>query len=483
MSFELRDYQVKIIDEARELMKSGCKSFLITSPTGSGKTVLTAHMLQTAAAKGMDSLFLVHRRELIKQSVLTFSSVGVRHGIISANFPSDPFPHIQLGSVGTVGNRIHKIRKPKLVIWDECHHLAAASWAKIFNAYPDAFHIGLTATPERLDGKGLRPFFGEMIRGPEVEWLIQEGYLCNYVIYAPPAPKAMENVHVRMGDFVKSEVNEIFNKPHILGDSLKIYGRHCHQKRAVVFCPSVIHSQNLVSTFKAGNLRAEHVDGGTEDIIRDSAIKKFKEGALDILSNVGLFGEGFDVPAIDAVIDTSPTLSLSAYLQRFGRCLRPAYKKGMPLATREERLAAIAASEKPFATYLDQAGNVMRHGLPDEVRDWSLDGCPRGKRNSTNLSVKMCEKCFAANPAGTKACKFCGTEFLIQSRVIEQVEGDLVKIDPDEIRRNRMREQGAVRSEDDLVQYALKKGYKRPHAWARHILIARANAEEKRKQK
>jgi superfamily II DNA or RNA helicase len=475
MSLTLRDYQLDIIEKARQKMREGCKRFLITSPTGSGKTVLTAHMLQTAASKGMDSLFLVHRRELIKQSVLTFSSVGVRHGIVAAGFAPDPKPHIQIGSIGTVGNRLHKIRAPKLIIWDECHHLAANSWAKIFKAFPNSFHIGLTATPQRLDRKALGEFFESMIRGPEVEWLISEGYLTKYIIFAPPGP-SMEEVHVRMGDFSKHEVSEIFNKPQILGDSLKIYKKHADGKRAIVFCPGVSHSENLVSTFKVGGVSAKHVDGNSEEVVRDGTIRAFKENDLSVLSNVGLFGEGFDVPAIDAVIDCSPTLSLSAYLQRFGRCLRPNYKKGMPLDTREERLAAIAASDKPFATYLDQAGNVMRHGLPDEVREWSLDG--EKKRKKEESKVKLCEKCMAANSSFAKVCVFCNEPFQVRARVIEQVPGDLVQIDPNEIRRLRAKEQGSARTYEQLVELGRKRNYRRAELWAKHMMIARANKKQ-----
>jgi superfamily II DNA or RNA helicase len=479
MSFQLRDYQLEIIEKARQKMREGCKRFLITSPTGSGKTCLTAHMLKTAASKGMDSLFLVHRRELIKQSSNTFGAVNVRHGIISAGFRPDYVPHVQIGSIGTVGNRIHKIKKPTLIIWDECHHIASNSWTKIFHAFPDAFHVGLTATPERLDGKGLGKYFEHMIRGPEVEWLIDEGYLCKYVIYAPPGP-SMENVKIRMGDFSKKEVNEAYLTPQILGDSVKLYRKHIDGKRAIVFSPSIEYSENLILAFNADGVRARHVDGESEEELRDGAIRSFKEDELKILSNVGLFGEGFDVPALDSVIDSSPTMSLSAYLQRFGRCLRPMYAPGMPLETREQRFAAIAAGPKPFAVYLDQAGNVLRHGLPDEFRDWDLEGRKGRDAKKQSAPIKTCGQCYAVNHAAAVFCKQCGFQFRTEGRAIEKVDGDLVKVDVDELRRARLREQGSARSEEALIALGRQRGYKRPEAWARHMMIARANARSKK---
>jgi len=477
MAFELRDYQHRITDEARELMRSGEKSILITSPTGSGKTVLTANMLDISSKKGIDSMFLVHRRELIKQSTATFSAVGVRHGIIAANFTKDLSPKVQLASIQTLVNRIGKIRTPGLFIWDECHHLAAAGWEKIFNAYPNAFHIGLTATPERLDGKGLGKYFKKMIRGPEVEWLIEEGYLSKYRIFCPPTI-SMDKVHIKMGDYVKSEVTALFDKPHIVGDSVKLYMKHACGKRAVVFAASVEHSKHIVAAFQASGIRAAHVDGETESSERDLKIEMFKNGTLEVLSNVGLFGEGFDVPGIECVIDVAPTTSLGAYLQRFGRALRPVYFKGMPLNNKQERLASISASSKQFALYLDQAGNLARHGLPDEIREWSLDGRVKNKKQLSSVHIRVCKKCFAAMKIGCDKCTYCGYDFPIVSRVLEEIAGDLVEIDPEQIRMKRRQEQGSADTEDKLIELGKVRGYKRPELWARHLMMARMRGKK-----
>ena len=152
---ELRPYQTAIIDRTRALMKRGVRSIIIESPTGSGKTALTAMMVKTAASKGIRCWFLMHRIELLRQSMITFGSVGVDFGIAAAGFTTDTSKLVQLCSVGTISRRLSKLSAPGLIIYDECHHVAAKSWADIHTAYPLAFHIGLTATPERLDGKGL----------------------------------------------------------------------------------------------------------------------------------------------------------------------------------------------------------------------------------------------------------------------------------------------------------------------------------------
>ena len=164
MSIILRPYQVDIVNETRVLMQKGHKSILICSPTGSGKTALTSMMMLSAAAKKMPCIFGVHRRELVKQSVMALDKADVFHGIIAAGFPEDARAYAQVGSIPSIGRRIKKVKVPHLMIWDECHHVAAGTWSKIFNTYPNAYHIGLTATPERLDGKGLSEWFKVMVK-------------------------------------------------------------------------------------------------------------------------------------------------------------------------------------------------------------------------------------------------------------------------------------------------------------------------------
>lgn len=456
MSFELRPYQTEIVSQVRALMKKGVTSILIQSPTGSGKTALTAAMLGTAAAKGMPSWFTVHRRELLKQSTRTFSKVGIRHSIVAAGFVEEFGPIIKLGSVQTLSRRFKKMAEPRLIIWDECHHIAAGGWAAIHAAFPKSFHVGLTATPERLDGTGLGKWFKEMVSGPSVSWLIENGYLAPYKLFVPPGI-SVAGMHTRMGDFVKSELSEAADKPTITGDAIKHYLAHAAGKRAVVFCVSIQHSKHVVEQFLAAGIAAEHVDGETEPEVRDAAIKRFEEGETKVLSNVELFGEGFDLPAIEAAILLRPTQSLGLYLQQVGRALRP-------------------SPGKTHAVILDHAGNCERHGLPDDERLWSLAGREggRGAGGGAALSVKVCPKCFAAQKVGEPRCGYCGFEFVIEARQVEHEEGDLVEVDADALRRKRKKElDHAGEDESALIKLGRERGYSRPELWARYIIRQR----------
>lgn len=454
MSAILRDYQNDILSQARVLMRQGARSILFQSPTGSGKTLLTAHMLKTAASKGLSSFFLVHRRELIKQSIHAFTQVGVKHGVIASGWFEEPHLQVQLASVQTLVRRLNGIKPPKLIVYDECHHQAAGSWSKIQAAFPNAYHIGLTATPERLDGQGLKPFFSHMIKGPSVRWLIDNGFLADYKIYAPPSIST-KDIHSRMGDFVKSELQAAIDKPTITGDAIRHYQKHGMGKRAVCFCVSIEHSQHVAKQFNDAGIVAAHVDGESDMAYRDQTIERFRKNEIKVLTNVDLFGEGFDLPALEVAILLRPTQSLGLYLQQVGRALRP-------------------FPGKSHAIILDHAGNCARFGLPDEERDWSLESKDKKSRNSEQKSsVRICPKCFAAQELYGDSCKFCGFEFEKSPRKVDQVEGELQEVDAEALRRHRNAEQGRAQTLQELIAVGESRGYKKARAWATFVWRAR----------
>jgi DNA repair protein RadD len=459
---ELRPYQTQLIKEARKQMLAGNRSILIQSPTGSGKTILTAHMFKTCESKKMKSVFVVHRRELIKQSILAFSSIGIKAGVIASDFPMNNKALTQIASIQTLIRRLKYFRKFDMIVFDEAHHASAGSWRKLINHYPGAYRIGLTATPERLDGTGLASIFDTMILGPSVQWLIDNGHLAQYKLFAPSKINT-SGLHTRMGDFIASEVESLVDRPTVTGDAIKHYREICPGKRAVVFAASIRHSQHIVEQFNQARIPAAHVDGETPKFQRDKIICDFKAGKILILSNVNLFGEGFDLPTLEATIMLRPTQSLGLYLQMIGRCLRP-------------------SPGKEHAIILDHAGNVERHGLPCEDRVWSLEATRRSKRIDKNNTVKIrtCEKCYAVQPAGGTHCTLCGFEFEKKEREINFVEGKLIEVDYKAIRNKRMKEQSQCQSEEALVELGKKRGYKRPRLWARHILRVRRDKHGKK---
>ena len=414
-------------------------------------------MLYKASQKGMRSFFIVHRRELVKQSLMALDKIGMPAGVISSGFPDDPRFDVQIASIQSLTRRLKKYKRPNLIVWDECHHIAAGTWEKIYNYYPEAFHVGLSATPERLDGKGLSKYFSVMVKGPSVEWLIEKEYLCDYKLFAPSSVN-LTGVKRSMGDFNKTQLNETMNKPTITGNAIKEYIKRASGKRAVVFCVSVDHSRHVVGEFNKAGVKAVHVDGTMDAGTRDHALDLFRRGEVKVLSNVDLFGEGFDLPAIECPILLRPTQSLSLYLQQVGRALRPSHGKS-------------------HAIILDHVGNVERHGLPDELRNWHLDGKKgrlAGKSDSESAAgVRVCKSCFAAMPPHAEKCSECGTEFEKKPREVQEVEGDLEEIDPNVIRMKRKREQASSQTLEDLYQLGVQRGYKNARRWAQHVFQSR----------
>ncbi len=435
-------------------MADGNRAILIVAPTGSGKTLLTARMLGAASKKGLDSWFLVHRRELINQSSTTFNEVGIPHGIISPGAYPRWCQPVQIASIQTVSRRINNMKLPKLIIWDEAHHLSARSWDKIYRKMPNSFHVGLTATPIRLDGKGLKPWFPMMVEGPNIQELTRDGFLSPCKIFAPSKIDT-SGLHTRMGDYVKSELEMAVDKPRITGNAIEHYIKHMDGKRAVVFCASIRHSNHVVADFNANKIPAAHVDGETPTAERDAAIDRFRKGELKILSNVDLFGEGFDIPAMEGAILLRPTQSLGLYLQQCGRALRP-------------------YPGKKEAIILDHAGNCFEHGLPTEVREWTLnDQEIKGQGKSEGPSVKLCPKCFAAQLPGPPACIYCGFVFEIKPRKVDEVSGELSEVQEGQFRRENRQEQGRTESLNDLIILGKRRKYKNPYGWARFVFNAR----------
>lgn len=456
MSVELRNYQDDMITKARISLRT-YRNVLLQSPTGSGKTVLAGYMMNRIIDNNKRAFFICHRRELVDQTSKTFRKFGIQHSFIAAGYQYNPHASIYICSVDTLKNRLEKVPVPHFCIWDEAHHLGAAGWARVHAYYQHSYHVGLSATPQRLDGKGLDDRFDHLIPGPSVSWLIDQGYLAQYKLYSVPGVD-LTGVHTRMGDYVKAESEHAMDKPAITGNIISHWSKYASEKRTIGFAVSIKHSEHIVEQFNARGIPAVHLDGNTPRDIRRRLLNEFARGTIRVIFNVGLFGEGFDVAAnsgldvtVGCVIDAAPTQSLGAWLQRCGRALRP----------------------QDQAIILDHAGNALRHGLPCEEREWDLKG--RDKKKSTKgqtETVRQCKKCFAVHKPAP-ACPECGYEYPIQSRVIEEREGELQELDPAVLRRKARREQGSHRSYDDLVRLGQQRGYKNPAAWARHVYNAR----------
>lgn len=465
MAIRLRDYQQDLVARTGQALRR-VRRVLVVLPPGGGKTVIAAFIAQAFASRGQQTFFNCHRSELLKQTSGTFNDCGLPHSFIAAGRPMYVNAQVQVCSIDTLKNRILKLPQPKVVIWDECHHIGAAGWAAIMEAWPDAYHIGLTGTPWRLDGTGLGEYFDEMVLGPTAAELIAMGNLAPYEIFAPSAPD-MKGVRKQMGDFAKKDAAERMTAPKLIGDIVKHWKKNAEGLLTVGYAVNVAHSRFMTDLFNQNGIPAAHLDGGTDDGERTRVIQSYADGKVKVLWNVGLFGEGFDLSAwagrpvtIDAAILANPTSSLSKYLQESMRPMRP----------RPGKVAIIN----------DHAGNSSRHGFPDDVRPWSLEGTSDGGKAANDNGPPppvTCEGCWRQIKRPTpECCPHCGKRLQAEAKPIEVAEGELKKLTEADKKATRARlqaEQAMAKTLEELVTLGRKRGYAAPMAWARKVHAGR----------
>jgi superfamily II DNA or RNA helicase len=446
---QLRSYQDRAIDDLRSAYQSGANAPLMVLPTGGGKTCIIAAISANAAARGRHVLILVHRRELIHQTSSKLAWVGLDHGIIAAGIP--PSDHaVQIASVQTLARRLSRLDwQPTLIIIDEAHHAIAGQWARILDHWPDAYRLGVTATPCRLDGCGLRGTFDTMVLGPSVADLIFTGYLSPARIYAPPVVADLQGIRSRGGDYANDQAAAAMDRPTVTGDAISHYQRLAAGQQAIAFCCNVNHAVSVCDAFKTAGISAELLLGNTSG--REQVVADFAAHRIRVLVTVDVVSEGFDVPAATCAILLRPTQSLGLYLQQVGRVLRP-------------------APGKDAAIVLDHVGNAMRHGFPDDARDWSLDDRMRRSKGTPAPSVRTCPECFAAfKPA--PICPVCGAQCVpIKSRVIRELAGELQEM---KRRTQQRQQQGQARTLKELIHLGQARGMKNPVGWAKHVYFAR----------
>lgn len=465
---KLRPDQEDVRTKLRVALRSS-SSVLAFAPTGFGKTVLAAALMRMIFDAGKRVIFCVHRIDLIVQTAKTLQKFGIPFSYIAAGHPFNPYHRVFIASIASLRNRMTKIPADYVMV-DEAHLSIAAGWAAVALHYKAAGAriIGYTGSPERLDGKPLGDVWDTMVMGPSVRWLIDNGHLSKYRAFSP-AGIDLSGVHTRNGDFVTSEIDEIMSGRAVLAGAVKHWRNYARGKRTIAFAPSIKRSEQLAAEFQANGIVAVSLDANTPPSDRRAAFIGFADRQIDIIVNCQLFCEGFDLAAqvdrdvtIEAVLDYSPTQSLARVLQKWGRGLR---KKDEP------------------AVLLDLVGGFARHGLPDDERQWSLDG--RVKKDKSE-SLSICPNCFCAHDPAPR-CEECGYVYpkadkdaAGQGRLLDEVEGELEEIDLNAVRLQRKQEQGRAQSLDDLVSLATARGYKSPAKWAAHIYTARqAKADER----
>jgi superfamily II DNA or RNA helicase len=390
---------------------------IVQAPTGAGKTVIAAAIIDGALSKGRRVVWFSHSETLGNQAIDTFDCD------VQRLFSGDKLPEhydVLVTMAKTLKNCMYDIAAPDVVIIDEAHHAAASTYTTIMDHWPDAKVVGFTATPERLDGKPLKAF-DQIIDMPSPRWFIDQGYLADYHYLAPPMElrdlAALNEVKNVAGDWSKKGLQAfVEERPSILGNAVQHYIAHALNTQCLVFCVGVKAAKMTADAFWAEGIPAAYLSGAMKRYEREDIISRFKAGKIKVLTSCMLIGEGFNIPAVQSVILMRPTKSLTIYLQQVGRVLRP----------KEDGSKAII---------LDMVNNVKTHGLPCIEREWSLEG--KVKREKPEQLIRTCDSCLGVfENMQYQSCPSEYPEFpcglmrqLEGERKLKEEEGELVRID------------------------------------------------------
>lgn len=347
-------------------------------PTGGGKTVVFSNIAHKEFVKQGDPVLVVaHREELLLQAKGELEAETEQQvGIIKAGYQATPEALIQVASIQTLTRR-QQLPRAKLLIIDESHHSAAASYIKLMEHYSDSCILGCTATPARIDGRGFKNLYDALVLGPSVAELIKEKYLCPFRLFAAQNTINTSGVRTTGGDFNQRDLEEAIDTSLVMGDLIETWQKYALGKKTVVFAVSVAHSQAIALAYQAAGISAEHLDGDTPSEERTRILDRFRTGETLVLTNCGIISEGFNVPSIEAIQCVRPTKSLILWLQMVGRCLRFVAEK--------------------CAIIIDHTQNWTFHGLPDEEREWSLEPISLESRRWA-LQCPACQHIFIPFP-------------------------------------------------------------------------------------
>jgi superfamily II DNA or RNA helicase len=429
-------------------------------PTGAGKTIVSAGIIDHATAFGWRTLVLTHRREILKQTSLKIA--GEDHGIILAGLVIDLAAPVQIASIQTLWARCMRTNKlplppADLIIIDECHHVAAPTWRKIIEAYPNARLIGLTATPCRGDGRGLGNYFSTIIEGPQIPELIAQGHLVGTIYFAPVVPD-LKGVKTQAGDYVVSQLADRMNRDDLVGDIVTHWHKFGERRKTLIFGVDVAHSVHIRDEFIKAGVRAEHIDGATPKPERDAALSRLASGETELIANCMVLTEGYDLPSLGCIVLARPTKQIGLFRQMAGRGLRP-------------------APNKQNLILIDHSGAVYRHGLLEDHITWTLDTTKRAAnpthaaRQHGALPRKLipCSQCGALRTAGEK-CPQCGFLPKRPAAYVGFRDGELGRVH-DHRRRAELLKDPAERERWHrmLTHIQIERGHK--HGWIYHKYI------------
>ena len=431
----LRDYQVDMFNKIRDNLRI-YDGVCCVLPCRSGKSWIIKEICDRAQLKGSKVLVLAHRRLLLNQHSKLINSCRFQ-------------------SVFTEVNHLGEYPNPDLIIIDEAHISASASYQRVCEYYK-CKRILFTATAKRLDNKPLN-LCDVIINGIDADSLIERGLIAPYDLYAPKLNIDLSRISMSGADFNNEQLGETMCDKKIYGDIIKYYRQLANDKQSIAYCVNIKHSKSICDLFNANGIPAKHIDGTTPEAERETIIDEFKAGGFKILCNCNLISEGITLPQCECCLLLRPTQSETLYIQQSCRCLTPNVNKR--------------------AVIIDFVGNCYAHGMPTEPRYYTLDSSVRIRNSSRepDLIVRQCSSCFRVYKGNNPICPYCNFNNGKTKREIEQDnKAELERITAIKQKQARM-EVGMAKTEAELIAIGIKRGYKNPKYWANMILTSRRN--------
>ena len=403
-------FQEVAISELRSHMVKPYQPGILQAPTGSGKSEIMGWIARSAVNNGKRVGFIVNRRILVEDLCRRIQRLGIDFGVImSADNRRAPWKPVQVASFDTLWRR-PTLPKFDLCFIDECHFSLSDKFITVIERLvgDGCAVIGCSATPVRGFGEGLGSIYKWMVRTPDVPDLIDEGFLVRPRVFAPSTPD-LKKVKMTGDDYNQKQLAEACDRTAITGDILRHYQKNLRGEPTVAFGVSLEHCRHMTDLFLGADVRAEYVDHKSTNL--DEVWRRLANYETEVVFNVGIAGYGWNVPKASRMIEARPTASLALWLQHAGRIMR-------------------IADGKTEAVINDHAGNALRHGLPDEYRNWPLDCKPKKitAAGEPNFSVYRCTNCGLVFRRGPVECPRCNAAVPIKYREVKVVDGELEEL-------------------------------------------------------
>jgi superfamily II DNA or RNA helicase len=434
--FQLRPYQIDARQQINRLLNAG-RNPVYCAPTGTGKTKTAVAITSDRINIGQRIFVLTPQEEIHAQWRTAFAENNIDAGYINSDGVQGRNKKAYVCMPMSLNNILSLLPekfKPDVIITDECHHSLANTWLNIYDYYKDAQRLGLTATPQRLDGKGLDNVYTDIVQTIDMQQAINAGYLAQPLVIVPEQYKM--KIRINNGDYDVSEQAELLGKVRIIGDVIQQYSNIFSGLPVMVACSTSEHANIMTKAFRDAGWKFEHIHSGLNYHERKQMIREIRTRKLNGLCSIGIGVEGLDLPGLYGLFWLRRTLSVTIYLQFIGRVLRP-------------------FPGKKYGIIIDPVGNTFIHGRPEMHREWKLTG--RDEEPNTESSapkMKICPICSVMNAETNITCHICGYDFTSgiipegkKRKLPVMVDGRLVILDADKLAERKEEIQAGLREQ------------------------------------